>query len=197
MQLGLGIGVTRGGKGISIPPLPTVTSLDVTTGIGTGGTAITITGTNFTGATSVTFGGNLATGVTVVNSTTITCTTPAFNVDNVNSTLVAVAVTTPSGTGSLSNAYTFTNPVTSIITFSPSSVSGSVATPVTITGVGFNSLSLGSVTVNMNGNLGSGYAIVNDTTLTFNTSALVGAIGSIQVILSYTGGGRRNSMTFT
>lgn len=60
---------------------PTVTSVDVEEGTAAGGTAVTITGTGFddTGGASegVTFGGTAATSVIFVNSTTITCVTPA------------------------------------------------------------------------------------------------------------------------
>src|SRR5207245_1731000 len=55
---------------------PTVTSLNPTSGPQSGGTSVTITGTNFTGATTVMFGSNSAT-FTVNNATTITTTSPA------------------------------------------------------------------------------------------------------------------------
>jgi hypothetical protein len=82
---------------------PTVTSCSPNNGPISGGTAVTITGTNFVAPiSSVTFGGVAATGVSVVNGTTITCTTPARAAG-----LVAVAVTNPGGTGS-ANAFTYT-----------------------------------------------------------------------------------------
>ena len=81
---------------------PTVTSISPTSGSTGGGTSVTITGTNFTGATSVTFGGTAANGVTVVNSTTITATTPAGTAG-----AVSVAVTTPGGTGTGTGLYTY------------------------------------------------------------------------------------------
>lgn len=42
-----------------------------------GGEAITIKGTNLDGVTSVTFGGTAATSVVVVDTTTVTCVSPA------------------------------------------------------------------------------------------------------------------------
>ena len=57
--------------------LPTVSSVSPNSGPTAGGTAVTITGTNFAAGATVTFGGTAATNVTVVNSTTITATTPA------------------------------------------------------------------------------------------------------------------------
>ena len=59
-----------------VTPAPTVTALNPTSGTTAGGTAVTITGTNLTGATAVSFGGTAATGVSVVNTTTVTCTSP-------------------------------------------------------------------------------------------------------------------------
>ncbi len=56
---------------------PTVTSVSPNNGPVAGGTAVTITGTNFAAGATVTFGSAAATNVVVVNSTTITATTPA------------------------------------------------------------------------------------------------------------------------
>jgi len=58
-------------------PLPTVSNVSPNRGPDAGGTSVTVTGTNLTGATAVTIGGVAATSVVVVNSTTITATTPA------------------------------------------------------------------------------------------------------------------------
>jgi hypothetical protein len=62
----------------------TVTDIDPTTGAAAGGTAVTITGTNLTHATGVTFGGGAATSFVVINTTTITCVTPAHAAGVVN-----------------------------------------------------------------------------------------------------------------
>jgi hypothetical protein len=59
------------------PPSLTVTNCVPNVGPTAGGTAVTLTGTNFVAPATVTFGGTAATGITVVNPTTITCTTPA------------------------------------------------------------------------------------------------------------------------
>ena len=53
---------------------------------------MTITGTNFASGATVTFGGTAATNVVVVNSTTITATTPAGNAGG-----ATVTVTVPDG----------------------------------------------------------------------------------------------------
>ena len=96
-------GMTSGGANVfTYGDAPTVSSCAPAQGTIVGGTAVTITGTNFTGATGVTFGGAAATSVSVVNSTTITCLTPAHAFGPVN-----VAVTGPYGVGTGVNLYTF------------------------------------------------------------------------------------------
>lgn len=64
-------------NGFTYTGAPTVTTCAPNTGTTSGGTAVTITGTNFTGATAVTFGGITATSIVVVSDTSITCVTPA------------------------------------------------------------------------------------------------------------------------
>ncbi len=60
------------------PPAPVITSITPTTGDDTGGTAITnLHGTGFATGCVVTFDGVPATGVVRVNSTKVTCVTPA------------------------------------------------------------------------------------------------------------------------
>ena len=85
-----------------VAPAPTVTGVSPSSGSISGGTNVTITGTNFTGATAVTFGGNAASGVTVVNATTITATTPARTAG-----AASVVVTTPSGSNAANSLFTY------------------------------------------------------------------------------------------
>jgi hypothetical protein len=56
---------------------PTITGVSPSGGPAAGGTSVTITGTNFAAPATATFGGVAATNVVVVNSTTMTATTPA------------------------------------------------------------------------------------------------------------------------
>ncbi|MFD9206745.1 IPT/TIG domain-containing protein, partial [Streptomyces sioyaensis] len=82
--------------------MPTLTGISPAQGPVTGGTVVTITGTDLAGA-SVTFGGSPATGVSVNPAgTQITATTPAGSPGP-----VTVTVTTPGGTTSLANAFTY------------------------------------------------------------------------------------------
>jgi PKD repeat protein len=89
------------------PPPPTFGSITPNSGSTLGGTFVTITGTNLIGTTAVTFGGTAATAFTVVDANTITATTPAHAAGAVN-----VVVTTPGGTATGPNAYTYVAPPT-------------------------------------------------------------------------------------
>jgi hypothetical protein len=71
---------------------PTVTGVSPATGVTTGGTSVTITGTGFVGATAVDFG-TAAASFTVNSVTSITATSPAGSTG-----VVDVTVTTPIGT---------------------------------------------------------------------------------------------------
>jgi hypothetical protein len=88
----------------SVSTAPTVSGVSPNIGLTTGGTSVTITGTNFTGATGVSFGGTAATGFSVNGAgTQITVNAPAHA-----SVTVDVTVTTPNGTSATSSADQFT-----------------------------------------------------------------------------------------
>jgi hypothetical protein len=111
---------------------PTVISVAPNSGPTSGGTSVTITGTNFLGATVVTFGGGAASNVVVVNDTTITAVTPPFGGPN----KVDVSVTTPEGTGTGAQLFTYVAaPTVSSVT--PNSGPTGGGTSVTITGSNF------------------------------------------------------------
>ena len=65
----------------------TVASISPNSGTISGGTSVQMNGTNFQSGAAVTFGSTPATSVTVVNSTTITATTPSHAVGAVNVTV--------------------------------------------------------------------------------------------------------------
>ena len=111
---------------------PTVTSITPTSGVNTGGTILTITGTNFSGTTGVTIGGAAAASFSVANSTTITCTTPAGSLG-----AASVQVNGPSGTNAANNLFTYVPPAPVISGVSPDTGSTLGGTPVTITGSNF------------------------------------------------------------
>ncbi len=104
--------VTPGGTSATSPAdkyryaaQPVITSISPASGPLAGGTAVTITGTNFTGATAVHFGSTQATAFTVVSATQITATAPAGVAGTVD-----ITVTSPGGTtaASLADQYTYT-----------------------------------------------------------------------------------------
>jgi hypothetical protein len=90
---------------------PTVTLATPNNGTKTGGTTVTLTGTNFrVGNTpTVTFGGVAATNAVVLSATSIQCVTPAH--DAFTTAIVDVIVTNLDGqSGTLTAGYTFTSP---------------------------------------------------------------------------------------
>ena len=91
-----------------------------------GGAPITITGANLTGATSVTVGGVAATSVVVVWSQSVTAVTPAGTVG-----AKSVEVTTPNGTASLADAFTYVVP-TGWYTVIEQNVNAAVVTDATL-----------------------------------------------------------------
>ncbi|MEN9642893.1 MAG: hypothetical protein RIR77_2082 [Planctomycetota bacterium] len=116
-------------------PAPVITSVSPNFGSQFGGTPITIVGSNLTGTTSVTIGGVAATNIAVTSATQVTAVTPF----SATSGAKAVAVTTPSGTFSAPDLFTYTAavPVLALTTNgSPCSLVGaSVNVSATLSGV--------------------------------------------------------------
>lgn len=94
--------------GAAFAQAPAVSGIGPSAGPTSGGTTVTITGTNLTGATVVDFGATAATGVTVNSATSITATAPAHAAGTVD-----VTVTTAGGTSAVSgnDQYTYVTPV--------------------------------------------------------------------------------------
>lgn len=94
-------------------PGPTIplTSIAPSSAVTLGNTGFVITGVGLTGATSVTFGGVAATSINVINSTTVSGVTPPHAAG-----VVDVVVTTPDGTGRLTNGFTFVAPAVGLPT---------------------------------------------------------------------------------
>jgi alpha-tubulin suppressor-like RCC1 family protein len=138
------------------PPAPTVTNVSPNSGPQSGGTTVTITGTNFTGAYLVHFGTKGETKAsstfTVNSATSITATVPAEG-----SGVVDVTVTTLGGTSSTGTVDQFTYlPPPTVTGVSPSNGPVGGGTTVTISGtdftgataVKFGSIAATSFTVN-------------------------------------------------
>ena len=165
---------------ISSNPAPTVATVSPTAGPGTGGTAVTISGTGFLSGAVVRFGGTAATAVNVVGSTSITARTPAHAAGVVN----VVVTNTDGQSATLVNGYTFnpTNPAPTVTSISPNSGSANGGTAVTIRGTGF----LGGARVSFGGTAATAVKVVSSTSITAKTPAH--AAGAVNVVVTNTDG---------
>jgi hypothetical protein len=144
-------------------PAPAVASVTPAVGPISGGTVVTIAGTNFLAGATVAFGTASATSVTVVNATTMTATTPAGSAG-----VATVTVTNPDGQkGSRAAAFTYVAQPT-LTGVSPGSGPIAGGTTLTITGTNF---SAGS-TVNLSGTPATNVTVVSATSITAVTPAL-------------------------
>src|SRR5712691_1575488 len=161
----------------SSTPAPTVTSISPNSGTINGGTAVSITGTGFLAGATVSLGGTPVTGVTVVNSTSITATTPAHAAGLVN----VIVTNSDTQSGTLTQGFTYTtvsNPPPTLTGISPASGTAAGGTAVTITGTGF----LAGATVSLGGTQATGVTVVNSTSITATTPAH--AAGAVDVVVS-------------
>jgi hypothetical protein len=117
---------------VSVPAIPTVTSISPSSGQTAGGTTVVITGTNFngtTGASSVKFGSTNATSYTVDSATQFTATSPAGSEGTVH-----ITVTNGGATSATSSADQFTYDSTPPTpTYNPANGATGVAINVTPT----------------------------------------------------------------
>jgi hypothetical protein len=185
--------VTVGGQsgglanGFTYVIIPTVTSVSPSGGPTTGGTAVTITGTNFATGATVTFGGTAATSVVVVSGTQITATTPTGSAGP-----VTVTVTLNGQSGSLANGFIYTLPPT-VTGVSPNTGPTGGGTAVTITGTNFAS----GATVTFGGTAATSVVVVSGTQITATTPA--GAAGAVTVTVTNLGvpsGSLTNAFTY-
>ncbi|GAB2769384.1 hypothetical protein GCM10027072_80230 [Streptomyces bullii] len=155
--------------------VPSLTGLSPTQGPASGGTTVTLTGTNLTGATAVRFDGVAATSFTVNSSTQITAVTPAHAAG-----AAAVTVTTSGGT---SNALTFTYlAVPSVNGLSPNQGPVAGGTTVTLTGSDFT----GATAVRFDGVAATSFTVNSSTQITAVTPAH--AAGAAAVTVTTPGG---------
>ena len=162
-------------SGFTYVAQPTVTGVSPSTGTTAGGTAVTITGTNFVAGAGVTFGGTAATNVVVTNSTTITATTPAGSAG-----AVTVTVTVSGQSGSLASGYTYVV-APAVTSVSPNNGPVAGGTAVTITGANFAA----GATVTFGSGAATNVAVVNSTTITATTPA--GSAGAVTVTVTVSG----------
>ncbi len=175
-------------NGFTYVVVPTVSNVSPSNGPTAGGTAVTITGTNFASGATVTFGTAAATNMVVVSSTQITATTPANAAGP-----VAVKVTLNGQSGTLPNGFTYAVPPT-VSAVSPNIGSIVGGTIVTITGTNFVS----GASVAFGAAPATNVSITNSTTITATTPA--NSAGSVTVtVTNPTGlsGGLANAFTYS
>ncbi|HEY6506403.1 MAG TPA: IPT/TIG domain-containing protein [Vicinamibacterales bacterium] len=166
------------------PDPPTVTSVSPTGGPITGGTSVTITGTNFVAEDpandiEVEFGSTPATNFIVQNSTTIVATSPAHAAGTVQ-----VRVTTPFGISANTAADNFiygaVAPTVTAVTPPGGSVDG--GNLVVLTGTGFTGIT-GAAGVTFGGTNATSYTVNGDTQIT--AIAPAHAAGTVNVIVTH------------
>jgi hypothetical protein len=160
--------------------LPTVTSVIPIVGPISGGTAVTITGTNFTGASAVDFGTLPGTLLVVQSATEITAVSPAEAAGAVDVTVVA-----PGGTSATSMADQFTYlaaPVVTAITPTIGPLAG--GTSVIITGTNFSY----ATAVDFGSNPATGVVVNSSGTEITVESPAASSAGTVNVTVTTPGG---------
>ena len=189
------------------PTPPTVTGVVPNSGATTGGTPVTITGTNFAAGATVAFGGAAGTSVVVVNSTTITATTPAGGAG-----AVTVTVTVSGQNGNLAGGYTYVaTPVTIVVSPQNASIrDAGAAQAYTATGyaangtaqdvtaaVSWTSSNSGVATVNSSGTATSGTLGAGQSAGFTSITATFGGVKGVAIlsVTSHTGNGFAGTFT--
>ncbi|MDR3502850.1 MAG: IPT/TIG domain-containing protein, partial [Legionella sp.] len=145
---------------------PTLSSISPITGSITGGTLVTLTGTDFTPGTTVTFGGVAATNVNVSSANTLTAVTPAY----VSGALtVDVMVNNGVSNATLSHAFTYQAIAPALTSITPNSDSVAGGATITVSGSGF----VPTTTLTIGGIAAANIHVSNVTTLTATVPAYV------------------------
>ena len=194
-------GGTSGGVTFTIAsanPVPVLSSMTPTSAA-TGGSGFTlgVSGSSFVSTSSVLFNG-AAMATTFVSSTQLTAAIPSSAL--VTAGTYPVAVSNPTPGGGISSSLSFTvataNPVPSITSLTPSSVTaGSGAVNVTVGGSGF----LSSSTATFNGSARTATFVSSSQLTLALTSTDTQLSGSYPIVATNPspGGGASNSFTFT
>ena len=165
----------KSGSGPAAAPL--ISGINPTSGNVSGGTSVTISGSNFAGGASVKIGGVSATSVNVVSGSTITAVTGAHAAGTVD----VVVTNTDSQSATLSNGYTYVvpppPPAPLIGSINPNTGSISGGTGVTINGGNFTS----GASVIIGGVSATSVSVVNSSTITAVTGAH--SAGAVDVVV--------------
>jgi YVTN family beta-propeller protein len=157
-------------------PRPAISGLSPTAAPESGGTSVTITGTDLTGTTAVTFGTTAATGFSVTSATSVTATAPA------GTGTVDIQVTTAGGTTATSAADQFTYvPAPTSAGVAPSAGPESGGTPVTITGTDLT----GATAVTFGATAATAFTVNSATSITATAPA---GTGTVDVRVTTVGG---------
>ena len=164
---------------------PTIAGVSPSNGTTFGGTSITITGTDLIGASSVTVGGVAVASFNVDSSTSITAVTQSGTAGAQD-----VAVTTPGGSATLQNAFTFVTPPT-ITSISPTTGTTLGGSAIIITGTNFSADS----TVTVGGVAATSIVVLSPTSISAVTPA--GIEGARDVVVTIAGGRATKASAFT
>jgi hypothetical protein len=123
--------VTTTSTTLAPAPAPTITSVTPGVGATSGGTSVTITGTNFVGATTVSFGGNPSSSFTILSNTMITAVTPSTSTAG----SVDVTVVTPGGSVTSEDAFTY-GVAPSLVSITTNSIGAGTNAVITVYGSG-------------------------------------------------------------
>lgn len=134
---------------------PALTSVSPATG--ESGSSVVIRGSNLTYTTAVTFAGSAATNLNVIDDSTVTANVPAHDPG-----IVDVAVTTPAGSATLSNAYQYVSPTTAPVVAYVAPSTGPTGTTVTISGDHFT----GASAVKFGANAATSFTVSSDESIT-------------------------------
>ncbi|MFE9005104.1 IPT/TIG domain-containing protein [Streptomyces sp. NPDC007875] len=168
-------GGTSNGVAYSYAGAPALTGISPTTGPASGGTAVTLTGTNLLAATAVRFGAANATSFTVISATQITAVAPP------GSGTVQVMVAGPGGTSNGVGYSYVAVPVPVVSGVSPGQGPAAGGNTVTLTGSGFT----GATAVRFGSTPASSFTVVSATQI---TAVVPPGSGTVQVMVAGPGG---------
>lgn len=180
---GFGTSVQSAGSlytyGTSGTGIPVISTMSPTSGPITGGTQVTLTGSNLNAVTSVSFGGFPATGLIHTSDASLTVTAPAHAAGQ-----VVVTATSVYGTGTAVSYYTYGGSGTgvgpTVYSFSPNVVPISGGT-ITFSGVGFSTVT----SVSFGGTFAS---VIPSTDNSFTAFAPAHAAGPVAVTVTNASG---------
>lgn len=165
---------------------PVISEVSPSAGSQSGGTLLTITGNYFASTSSVTIDG-ASVSFTEVSDTEITFTTPAHAPG-----AVAIVVTTPGGSATASDGYTYTYDPPSITSLNPDSGTILGGTSVEISGANFNDVS--DVTIDGDS---IDFTVNNSASITFTTPAHIAIFDTdVDVVVTTPGGTATKTYTY-